>query len=35
MKRNIEGTDVFAAATNDDEANVMSCLLAKDMGAQK
>ena len=32
---NIEGTDVFAAVTNDDEANVMSCLLAKDMGAHK
>ena len=32
---NIEGTDVFAAVTNDDEANVMSCLLAKEMGAHK
>ena len=32
-EENIEGTDVFAAVTNDDEANVMSCLLAKDMGA--
>jgi len=26
---NVENTDVFAAVTNDDEANVMSCLLAK------
>ena len=34
-EENIEGTDVFAAVTNDDEANVMSCLLAKDMGAHK
>ena len=32
---NIENTDVFAAVTNDDEANVMSCLLAKEMGAHK
>jgi trk system potassium uptake protein TrkA len=32
---NIEGTDVFAAVTNDDEANVMSCLLAKEMGVHK
>ncbi len=32
---NIESTDVFAAVTNDDEANVMSCLLAKEMGAHK
>ena len=31
----IENTDVFAAVTNDDEANVMSCLLAKEMGAHK
>ena len=34
-EENIEGTDIFAAVTNDDEANVMSCLLAKDMGAHK
>ncbi len=34
-EENIEGTDVFAAVTDDDEANVMSCLLAKDMGAHK
>ena len=32
---NIENTDVFAAVTNDDEANVLSCLLAKEMGAHK
>ncbi len=32
---NVENTDVFAAVTNDDEANVMSCLLAKEMGAHK
>jgi len=34
-EENIKNTDVFAAVTNDDEANVMSCLLAKDMGAHK
>ena len=32
---NVENTDVVAAVTNDDEANVMSCLLAKEMGAHK
>lgn len=32
---NVENTDVFTAVTNDDEANVMSCLLAKEMGAHK
>jgi trk system potassium uptake protein TrkA len=32
---NIENTDVFVSLTNDDEANVMSCLLARDMGAHK
>ena len=31
----IEDTDVFIAVTNDDEANVMSCMLAKEMGAHK
>ena len=31
----IEKIDVFASLTNDDEANVMSCLLAKEMGAHK
>ena len=34
-EENIENTDVFVAVTNDDEANIMSCLLAKDMGAHK
>ena len=34
-EENIENTDIFAAVTNDDEANVMSCLLAKEMGAHK
>ena len=32
---NSAGLHIFAAVTNDDEANVMSCLLAKDMGAHK
>lgn len=32
---NIEETDVFCALTNDDEANIMSSLLAKRMGARK
>ncbi|NVK23779.1 MAG: Trk system potassium transporter TrkA [Gammaproteobacteria bacterium] len=31
----IERTDVFIAVTNDDEANIMSAMLAKRMGAQK
>jgi trk system potassium uptake protein len=31
----IEQTDVFIAVTNDDEANIMSAMLAKQMGAQK
>lgn len=31
----IEQTDVFIAVTNDDEANIMSAMLAKRMGAQK
>ncbi|MFL2697891.1 MAG: Trk system potassium transporter TrkA [Gammaproteobacteria bacterium] len=34
-EENIENTDVFIAITNDDEANVMSCMLAKEMGAHK
>ena len=34
-EENIENTDVFASLTNDDEANVMSCLLAREMGAHK
>lgn len=32
---NIDHTDVFIALTNDDEANIMSSLLAKKMGARK
>ena len=32
---NVEEADVFVAVTNDDEANVMSCMLAKEMGAHK
>lgn len=31
----IDQTDVFIAVTNDDEANIMSAMLAKRMGAQK
>ncbi|MDT9587628.1 MAG: Trk system potassium transporter TrkA [Candidatus Arsenophonus melophagi] len=31
----IEQTDVFIALTNDDEANIMSAMLAKNMGAKK
>ena len=34
-QENIEETDVFLALTNDDEANIMSSLLAKRMGARK
>jgi trk system potassium uptake protein TrkA len=32
---NIENTDVFCAVTNDDEANILSAMLAKRMGAKK
>jgi trk system potassium uptake protein TrkA len=35
MGENIEDTDVFLALTNNDEANIMSSLLAKRMGAGK
>ncbi|MEX1196455.1 MAG: Trk system potassium transporter TrkA [Pseudohongiellaceae bacterium] len=35
LEENIEDTDVFVALTNDDEANIMSCLLAKRLGARK
>jgi trk system potassium uptake protein TrkA len=35
MDENIEDTDVFCALTNDDEANIMSSLLAKRLGAKK
>lgn len=34
-EENIEQIDVFIAVTNDDEANIMSAMLAKRMGAQK
>jgi trk system potassium uptake protein TrkA len=35
LEENIEDTDVFIALTNDDEANIMSSLLAKRLGARK
>ncbi len=35
LDENIEETDVFCAVTNDDEANIMSSLLAKSLGARK
>lgn len=35
LEENIEETDVFLALTNDDEANVMSSMLAKRLGARK
>ncbi len=35
IEEDIEGTDVFCALTNDDEANIMSALLAKRLGARK
>lgn len=35
LEENIEETDVFCALTNEDEANIMSCLLAKKLGARK
>ena len=35
LEENIEDTDVFLALTNDDEANIMSSLLAKRLGAKK
>ncbi len=31
----IDKTDVFCAVTNDDQANILSCMLAKRMGARK
>ncbi|MGD8311923.1 MAG: Trk system potassium transporter TrkA [Gammaproteobacteria bacterium] len=31
----IEGTDIFCAVTNDDEANILSTMLAKQLGARK
>jgi len=35
QEENVEDTDVFLAVTNSDEANIMSSLLAKRMGARK
>ncbi len=35
LEENIEDTDVFCALTNDDEANIMSSMLAKRLGARK
>ncbi len=35
LEENVEGTDVFCAVTNDDEANILSAMLAKRMGARK
>ena len=35
LDENVEETDVFCAVTNDDEANIMSSLLAKSLGARK
>lgn len=35
VEENIEETDVFCAVTEDDEANIMSSLLAKSLGARK
>lgn len=35
LEENIEETDVFIAVTNDDEANIMSSMLAKSLGARK
>ncbi len=34
-EENIENTDIFCAVTNDDEANILSCMLAKRLGARK
>ena len=35
LEENIEDTDVFCALTNDDEANILSSMLAKRLGARK
>jgi trk system potassium uptake protein TrkA len=35
MEENIENTDVFIAVTNDDEANILSSMLAKRLGAKR
>ncbi len=35
LEENIEETDIFCALTNDDEANIISSMLAKRLGAKK
>lgn len=35
LEENITSTDVFCAVTNDDEANILSAMLAKRLGARK
>ena len=35
IEENIEEVDIFCAVTNDDEANIMSAMLAKRLGARK
>ncbi|ERJ17697.1 Potassium uptake protein TrkA [Salinisphaera shabanensis E1L3A] len=35
VEENIESVDVFCAITNDDEANILSAMLAKRLGARK
>lgn len=35
MEENIENTDVFCALTNDEEANILSAMLAKHLGARR
>lgn len=35
LEENIENTDVFCAVTNDDEANILSAMLAKRLGARR
>ncbi|RLK48129.1 trk system potassium uptake protein TrkA [Alkalispirillum mobile] len=35
LEENIENTDVFCAVTNDDEANILSAMLAKRLGARQ
>jgi trk system potassium uptake protein TrkA len=35
QEENIEATDVFCAVTNDEEANILSSMLAKRLGARK
>jgi len=35
IEENIEDTDIFCALTNADEANIISCMLAKRLGAKK